>query len=140
MFIISVMIIFLFANSSSTCSYFPLDCPKPINLIVFLFFRVSGHKADLQYKSRNTDQPMRRKNRKREVIWFNPPYSKDVTTNLGIELLNIFENNHFDRDKNLNPTPNLMWKFLKTDKPYHPGQQLVTFRGPEKTVYLENIF
>ena len=55
----------------------------------------SGYTHELRY---NPPQPRRRGNRARNVIWYNPPYSKTVKTNIGkkfLQLLSIhFPRNH----------------------------------------------
>ena len=33
-----------------------------------------------------------RKNRKRKILWFNPPYNASVTTNIGTQFLNLIKN------------------------------------------------
>ena len=62
----------------------------------------SGHDEKLMYTERkkpvtHTAQNSR-KNRQRNIIWFNPPYSVNVQTNIGREFLtssaNIFRKNH----------------------------------------------
>ena len=64
----------------------------------------SGYKATLEFK--NTFQNTRR-NRNRKVIWFNPPFSLNVNTNIGKEFFKLirkhFPRNHsFDKIFNLN--------------------------------------
>ena len=43
-------------------------------------FRKSGYKSTLKYKLKNT--PGKNRNRRRNIIWFNPAFSKNVTTNV----------------------------------------------------------
>jgi len=43
--------------------------------------RQSGYIPSMQYNSENTQNVRRKRNRK--VIWFNPPYSQSVKTNIG---------------------------------------------------------
>ena len=57
----------------------------------------SGYKYKLTYKE--IDDPensnvQRKKNRKRNIIWFNPPYSKSVSTNVGKIFLKLVDK-HF---------------------------------------------
>ena len=54
--------------------------------------RKSGYDEELQYCP---ERPPRR-NRKRQIIWFNPPYSVNVTTNIGKEFLRLLRV-HFHR-------------------------------------------
>ena len=42
--------------------------------------RAAGHEVPLEYTEENVTK---RKNRKRNVIYFNPPWSSNVTTNIG---------------------------------------------------------
>ena len=61
----------------------------------------SGHDEKLTYTERkkpaaHTAQNSR-KNRHRNVIWFNPPYSMNVQTNIGREFLNLV-NKHFPKN------------------------------------------
>ena len=53
----------------------------------------SGHKHKLKYQA-NTNAANNKKQRKRNIIWFNPPYSKNVKTNIGKLFLNLIKK-HF---------------------------------------------
>ena len=53
----------------------------------------SGYKHKLKYKA-NIDTVSNKKQRKRNIIWFNPPYSKNVKTNIGKIFLNLIKK-HF---------------------------------------------
>ena len=53
----------------------------------------SGYKHKLKYKA-NIDTVSNKKQRKRNIIWFNPPYSKHVKTNIGKIFLNLIKK-HF---------------------------------------------
>ena len=50
----------------------------------------SGYKHKLKYKA-NIDIVSNKKQRKRNIIWFNPPYSKNVKTNIGKIFLNFIK-------------------------------------------------
>ena len=52
----------------------------------------SGFKHKLTYE--DPENPSTTSNRKRKVIWFNPPYSKSVKTNVGKRFLNLLDK-HF---------------------------------------------
>jgi hypothetical protein len=52
----------------------------------------SGHKGQLEYQD-NTNRTKKRQ-RSRKVIWFNPPYSSNVTTNIGRKFFQLIEK-HF---------------------------------------------
>ena len=54
----------------------------------------SGHKYNLQYKP--TTETNRRR-RGRNIIWFNPPFSKIVTTNVGKQFLSLIDK-HFPQN------------------------------------------
>ena len=55
----------------------------------------SGYKCQLEYRnnSTSTNKPNRRQ-RSRKIIWFHPPYSSHVTTNIGRKFFKLLEN-HF---------------------------------------------
>ena len=44
----------------------------------------SGYKYNPSYKEANPNAPKARRNRQRNVTWFNPPYSQNVETKVGI--------------------------------------------------------
>ena len=51
----------------------------------------SGHKSELQYEM--ISYPNKRRSRKPKIIWFNPPYSKHVCTNIGREFRRLLTKN-----------------------------------------------
>ena len=53
----------------------------------------SGYKHKLKYQA-NINTANNKKQRKRNIIWFNPPYSKNVKTNIGKIFLNLIRK-HF---------------------------------------------
>ena len=53
----------------------------------------SGFAAELSFKE-PPEEPPNRRTRKRKTIWFNPPYSSNVRTNLGKKFLQLI-NEHF---------------------------------------------
>ena len=58
--------------------------------------RDSGHKSTLTYKPKESDSrddEPKRKNRKRNIIWYNPPYCAALTTNIGKEFLKLIDKN-----------------------------------------------
>ena len=58
----------------------------------------SGYKEKLNYiPPQNNDN--KRKNRKRNVIWFNPPYNKNVTTKVGKKFIELIEKHFGPRHK-----------------------------------------
>ena len=48
--------------------------------------RVSGYEESVEYKQERGEG---RRNRKRKVIWFNPPFSANIKTNIGRKFLNL---------------------------------------------------
>ena len=48
----------------------------------------AGYTHELKYDTENT-KPAATKKRKRRILWFNPPYSKSVSTNIGKEFFNL---------------------------------------------------
>ena len=50
----------------------------------------SGHKQILNYKSKENTSKKKR-TRRRNVIWFNPPFNKEVSTNLAAKFLLLIE-------------------------------------------------
>ena len=50
----------------------------------------SGYRHILEY-SPSTDLATKKKNRKRPITWFNPPFSMNVRTNIGKEFLNLLD-------------------------------------------------
>ena len=47
----------------------------------------AGYSDILKYELPNN--PQRKRNRTRKIVWFNPPYGKNVATNIGKEFLNL---------------------------------------------------
>ena len=58
--------------------------------------RTSGHTANLEF---NPNRP-KKQNRKRNIIWFNPPFNENVKTNIGKTFLKLVDK-HFHRSSNL---------------------------------------
>ena len=63
--------------------------------------RSSGFNESLHYCKKNTTAPTKT-NRKRNTIWFNPPYSKNVQTNVAKTFLNLIKK-PFPPNHNLHP-------------------------------------
>ena len=61
--------------------------------------KASGYKDSLAYTDR-IDTIKRRRNRKRNVIWFNPPYSQNVSNNIGRIFLQLL-GRHFPKEHKL---------------------------------------
>ena len=54
----------------------------------------AGYKNKLTYKKENTKKE--KKNRKRKIMWFNPPYCASVKTNIARKFINLV-NRHFSK-------------------------------------------
>jgi hypothetical protein len=62
--------------------------------------RNSGYEnPSLSFTRKTITKP--RRQRKRNIIWFNPPYNKNVSTNVAQQFLNLI-NKHFTKKNNLN--------------------------------------
>jgi hypothetical protein len=69
----------------------------------------SGYSETIQYSEKKKEESIptnqnsinksRSKNRKRKIIWFNPPYSKNVKTNVGATFIRLI-NKHFPKGSN----------------------------------------
>ena len=62
----------------------------------------SGYKQKLEFQTKNSN---RKRHRKRNITWFNPPFSNNVSTNTGRKFLNLIDK-HFSRDHKLHPICN----------------------------------
>ena len=61
--------------------------------------KTSCYNIKLQYKPTNQN-PKSKINRKRNIIWFNPPFSKSVSTKIGHYFLNLLDK-HFSKNYKL---------------------------------------
>ena len=59
----------------------------------------SGYNHKFKYEPKQPNQ--RRKNRKRNIIWFNPPFNNNIVTNIGRQFLNLIKK-HFPRNHRFN--------------------------------------
>ena len=53
--------------------------------------KASGFQSGISYIESTTNQS-KKKSRQRKIIWFNPPYSENVETNIGRLFLNLIKN------------------------------------------------
>ena len=60
----------------------------------------SGHSHELKYNPPQETGERRGRNRRRNIIWFNPPYSKSVATNVGKTFLDLLAR-HFPENNRL---------------------------------------
>ena len=51
----------------------------------------SGYDYKLKYDPSANETPAKKRNRKRKILWFNPPYNQTVRTNVGKEFLGLLE-------------------------------------------------
>ena len=58
--------------------------------------KTSGYRECLQYARNNNQTSHRRRNRPRNIIWFNPPYSENVQTNIASSFLRLIDK-HFPK-------------------------------------------
>ena len=62
----------------------------------------AGHNTTLNYQPNcNSQNSIEQRNRKRNITWFNPPYSKHVSTNIGNKFLSLVKK-HFPKEHELN--------------------------------------
>ena len=57
----------------------------------------SGYQHTLQFNQIDTETPQQTRSRKRNIIWFNPPFSKSISTNIGSFFLKLV-NKHFPKN------------------------------------------
>ena len=76
---------FLTTNIQSSNRISDLSCNKEefdkVKSVCESALKDSGHISSMSYNTSNTQNA--RRNRNRKIIWFNPPYSKNVKTNIG---------------------------------------------------------
>ena len=63
-------------------------------------FKTSGYREGLQYVRSDISADRNRRNRPRKIIWFNPPYSVNVQTNVARSFLCLIDK-HFPRSHSL---------------------------------------
>ena len=51
----------------------------------------SGYDFQLKFDPTARDKKQKNRKRKRDVLWFNPPYNSTVTTNIGKEFLKLID-------------------------------------------------
>ena len=55
---------------------------------------IAGHKTNIRYEpNQSSTQTQRKKTRKRNITWFNPPYSQHVQTPIGKKFLQLLDQN-----------------------------------------------
>ena len=83
----------------------------------------SGHLPSLTYSPPETiSEPRTKRNRKRNVIWFTPPYSVSLRTNFGKQFLNLIDK-HFPVNNKLHKILNR--KTIKISYSCTPNMQTI---------------
>ena len=83
----------------------------------------SGHPPSLTYSPPETNsEPRTKRNRKRNVIWFTPPYSASLKTNFGKQFLNLIDK-HFPVNNKLHKIINR--KTIKISYSCTPNMQTI---------------
>ena len=59
-------------------------------LLVFSLITIYIYQQKLKYNPANTETHNKR-NHKRNIIWFNPPFSRNVSTKIGKCILNLLD-------------------------------------------------
>ena len=67
----------------------------------------AGYKYKLKYNPESATDKPKKQNRKRNILWFNPPYCSTVKTNVGGRFLKLI-NKHFPRSNPLHKVINRM--------------------------------
>ena len=89
------------SDISSSAEVFQQALPEYQNAL-----RDSGFDTMLSYSVTNSTQQQSKRNRKRKIIWYNPPYSASVKTNVGKKFLALIRT-HFHRNHRLYPIFNI---------------------------------
>ena len=65
----------------------------------------AGYNFTLKFEPESGKQPQKSRSRKRNCLWFNPPYSSSVKTNVGAKFLRLIDK-HFPKSNPLNKVIN----------------------------------
>ena len=95
----------------------------------------SGYKHILKYEDEPAVKKRRRGNRQRDIIWFNPPYSKSVKTNVGKYFLKLLEK-HFPKRHKMSKIFNR--NTVKISYSCMPSMKAVTNRHNKKVLKKQN--
>jgi hypothetical protein len=80
------------SNLSSSSEVFYSSAPPYLDAL-----KKSGYTEEMSY-TRDDQKSSKKKNRTRQTIWFNPPYSQSVKTNVGAKFLSLV-NKHFGKSE-----------------------------------------
>ena len=85
--------------SGISCNQEEFDREKPAYALAL---EKTGYKQKLEFQTENSSK---RRRRKRNITWFNPPFSNNVSTNIGRKFLNQLDK-HFPPNHKLHPICN----------------------------------
>ena len=80
---------------------FPITCA---NWGLWWCLKKSGYEESITYQKKTAPE-RKSKNIRRNIIWFNPPFSRNVQTNVGHTFLRLI-NKHFPKHTKLNKNVN----------------------------------
>ena len=88
-------------SAKSVCYCFPLEgCAITEKIPYEEALKMSGHQVSLKYQPQEQEVTRKKRARKKKVIYFCPPYSKDVKTNIGARFLKLIDK-HFPKGSEL---------------------------------------
>ena len=67
--------------------------------------RKSGYTYKLHFNPQVTHNPSKKRNRRKDILWFNPPFSTNIKTKFGAKFLKLIDT-HFPKDHPLRPIIN----------------------------------
>ena len=108
------------------------DSEKPIYEAAL---KSAGYNTNLKYSPPNPNQPKKDK-RKRNVIWYNPPFNSDVKTNVAEEFLRLIDK-HFPRNSDLHK--NFNRNNVKVSYSCMPNMSLIIASHNKKILGDDNI-
>ena len=62
----------------------------------------SGYKDKIQYLENDNQKGDNKRKRRREILWYKPPYSKNVKSKLGYQFINLIEKHFGNKENPLN--------------------------------------
>ena len=115
-------------------------CPQLANIILVAAFVKCLH-VNLAYKESHSDTSARR-NRPQNIIWYNPPYSKKVETNIGKRFLSLIDL-HFPKSNPLHKifnrnTIKLSYSCMPNVRTIISNHNKSELNKPEQTDFIKN--
>ena len=101
----------------------------------------SGYEHKLSYEDFTTNNNIQKPKRKREMFWFNPPYSKNVATKVGAQFLKIVDEKFPDQPKryfNRN-TVKLSYRYMPNIKNHIDRHNTKVMTTISKTILTDTI-